>query len=164
MPGEGPATATVMVVGEGPGRREDEQGRPFVGAAGRVLDDLLAEAGLRRDEIYITNVVKSHPTDRRAGPNRAPRPDEAAACRHWLEEQLAILRPRLILTLGAHALAAFDPAAKLSAVHGRAIHLEGRTILPLYHPAAALYGMARETLRADARKIRPQLRGLGGRP
>jgi DNA polymerase len=153
-----------MFVGEGPGRGEDEQGRPFVGAAGRVLDGLLVEAGLSREDIYITNVVKSHPTDQRRGPNRAPRPDEAAACHHWLTQQVAILRPRVIVTLGAHALAAFDPVAKLSVVHGRPFQREGRTILPLYHPAVAFHGMARETLRADARAIRTLLARPGARP
>jgi DNA polymerase len=146
-----------MLVGEGPGRQEDEQGRPFVGAAGRVLDGILAAAGLSREDVYITNVVKSHPTERKSGPNRAPRPDEAAACRHWLTQQVAILRPRLIVTLGAHALAAFDPTARLSAVHGRPFQREGLTILPLFHPAVTFHGVSPETLRADARKIRTLL-------
>lgn len=152
-----------MLVGEGPGRQEDEQGRPFVGAAGDVLDGLLAHADLPRDKIYITNVVKSHPTDRKRGPNRAPRLDETEACAHWLGEQLTIVQPRLVITLGAHALAAFDRKAKLSAVHGHPIRREGRTIFPLYHPAMAFRGL-RETLERDARKIRTLLKAAGPRP
>ncbi len=152
-----------MVVGEGPGRQEDRQGRPFVGAAGGVLNGLLAEAGLRREEVYITNIVKSHPTNRRGGPNRPPRPDESAACRKWLTEQLSILQPRLIITFGAHALRAFDKTVRLSEAHGRLLRQEGRMIFPLYHPAMAFYGLG-ETLRRDARKIRPLLSETGLKP
>lgn len=147
-----------MIVGEAPGRQEDAAGRPFVGAAGRVLDELLADAGLRRSDVYITNVIKSHPTETPGGSNRAPRPEEVAACRPWLEEQLRIVSPRVIVTLGAHALAAFRPGAKISRVHGRAFAHEGRTILPLYHPAVALYGVARETLTRDMRRLRDLMR------
>ncbi len=157
VPGEGPAAAEVMILGEGPGRREDAQGRPFVGAAGRVLDELLAAAGLRREDVYITNVVKSHPTDRTAGPNRAPRPDEVTACRPWLDQQLAIVRPRVIVTLGTHALHAFLPGKKISQTHGRPVPLDGAILIPLYHPAVALYGVRRELLRRDMRAVRRAL-------
>jgi len=152
--------AEVVIVGEAPGRQEDEEGRPFVGAAGRVLDGLLAAAGLRRDEVYITNVVKSHPTDRRGGPNRAPRRSEVAACLPWLQQQLAIIRPRLVVTLGAHALQAFRPGETIARVHGRPFRAGGVTVLPLYHPAVALYGVRLEVLRRDIRQVRRLLGAL----
>ncbi len=142
-----------MIVGEAPGRQEDLKGRPFVGAAGRVLDELLSAAGLRREEVYITNVLKSHPTGERGGPNRPPRPAEIIACRPWLEEQLEIINPRLVVTLGNHALQAFRPDARISRVHGRPFESAGRTVLPLFHPAVALYGVKRETLRRDMRRL-----------
>jgi DNA polymerase len=150
----------VVIVGEAPGRQEDEEGRPFVGAAGRVLDGLLAAAGLRRDEVYITNVVKSHPTDRRGGPNRAPRRSEVAACLPWLRQQLAIIRPRLVVTLGAHALQAFRPGETIARVHGRPFRAAGVTVLPLYHPAVALYGARLGVLRQDIRQVRRLLEAL----
>lgn len=160
VPGEGPAQAEVVIVGEAPGRQEDVEGRPFVGAAGRVLDGLLEAAGLRREEVYITNVVKSHPTHRRGGPNRAPRRGEVAACLPWLVQQLAIIRPRLVVTLGTHALQAFRPGEKIARVHGRPFQAGGFTILPLYHPAVALYGVRPEVLRRDIRQIRRILAAL----
>ena len=149
MPGEGPADAAVMVVGEAPGRFEDELGRPFVGRAGQLLDELLAEAGLARDEVFITNVVKARPPG-----NRDPTKAEVA---HWmpvLEAQLALVSPKLIVPLGRHALAHFAPAAKIGEAHGRALVERGRELFPLYHPAAALRSTKlRETLFADARAL-----------
>lgn len=164
VPGEGPADAGIMFVGEAPGRQEDAEGRPFVGAAGRVLAELLASAGLRREEVYITNVVKSRPTDRKEGQNRAPHPEEIAACAPWLEQQLAIIQPRLIVTLGAYALNAFLPGKKISKVHGRVFSSNGRTILPFFHPAAALYGLRREILRRDFRRVQEVFAEIGLRP
>src|SRR3989304_460518 len=146
-----------------PGRQEDAQGRPFGGAAGRVLADLLAEAGLRREEVFITNVVKSHPTDRKGGSNRAPRRDEVAACLPWLQQQLSIIRPRLVVTLGTHALHAFLPGKKISRVHGRPFQHDGLTVLPLYHPAVALYGVWKEVLRRDMQEVRQGLAAARGR-
>jgi DNA polymerase len=149
VPGEGPEDAAVMVVGEAPGRFEDEQGRPFVGRAGQLLDELLAEAGLARDEVFITNVVKARPPG-----NRDPTKAEVA---HWmpvLEAQLALVAPTLVVPLGRHALAHFAPAAKIGEAHGRAITEGGRELFPLYHPAAALRSTKlRETLFADARAL-----------
>jgi len=149
VPGEGRADADVMVVGEAPGRFEDEQGRPFVGRAGQLLDELLAEAGLARDEVFITNVVKARPPG-----NRDPTKAEVA---HWmpvLEAQLALVAPTLIVPLGRHALAHFAPAAKIGEAHGRAVIEGGRELFPLYHPAAALRSTKlRETLFADARAL-----------
>jgi uracil-DNA glycosylase family 4 len=134
VPGEGPASASVVLVGEAPGAREDQQGRPFVGNAGKLLDGLLAEAGMARDDVYITNVVKARPPG-----NRDPRRDEVAHHWPWLEEQLGIIRPALLVPLGRHALARFAPDAKISEVHGTVLEADGRRLFPLYHPAAALH-------------------------
>lgn len=160
--------AEVVFVGEAPGRTEDLQGRPLVGAAGRLFDRLLQEAGLRRDEVYITNVLKSRPTDSPDGPNRPPRPSEVAACRPWLEQQLALLRPRLVVTLGSTALRCFLSGRRLDEVHGQPIRQGDRLLLPTFHPAAAVrharVGPGREdcavVLRRDFRKIPRLLQGL----
>jgi DNA polymerase len=149
VPGEGAADARVVFVGEAPGANEDREGRPFVGAAGRFLDTLLAEAGLSRPEIFITNVLKSRPPG-----NRDPRPDEVAHSWPWLEAQLAVIDPEVVVPLGRHALARFDPAAKIADVHGRPHSAGGRSLFPLYHPAAALHGgKLRGALVADARAL-----------
>jgi uracil-DNA glycosylase len=153
VPGEGDPDAEVMIVGEAPGASEDEQGRPFVGRAGKLLDELLAEAGLEREQVYITNVVKARPPG-----NRDPRKDEVAHHMPWLEVQLALIQPRLVVPLGRHALAHFSDAATISEVHGTEITERGRTLFPLYHPAAALYNQSlRETLFADARALEQAL-------
>lgn len=150
VPGEGPADASVVIVGEAPGAREDATGRPFVGSAGKLLDGLLAEAGLARADVFITNVVKARPPG-----NRDPRAAEVAHHRPWLDAQLAIIRPQLIVPLGRHALKHFDPSAAIGEVHGTRL---GERLFPLYHPAAALHNPGlRETLRADARALGAQL-------
>jgi DNA polymerase len=142
-----------MLVGEAPGAREDETGRPFVGAAGRLLDDLLAEAGLERADVFITNVVKARPPG-----NRDPKADEVAHHRPWLDAQLDAIRPKLLVPLGRHALARFAPDVKISAAHGQVIARDGLTLFPMYHPAAALRNpRLRETLEADARALRDAL-------
>jgi uracil-DNA glycosylase len=152
VPGEGDPDAEVMFVGEAPGRNEDEQGRPFVGRAGRLLDELLAEAGLERERVFITNVVKARPPG-----NRDPRAAEVAHHMPWLEAQLALIQPRLVVPLGRHALAHFS-ASRIADVHGTEVIDRGRTLFPLYHPAAALYNQAlRGTLFADARALRAAL-------
>jgi len=149
VPGEGSPTADVMLVGEAPGASEDKQGRPFVGRAGRLLDDLLAEAGLERADVYITNVVKARPPG-----NRDPTAAEAAHRLPWLEQQLALVRPRVVIPLGRHALAHFAPGRKISEVHGRLIVEGDRRLVPWLHPAAALHNQSlRETVRADARAL-----------
>jgi uracil-DNA glycosylase len=149
VPGEGSATAEVMLVGEAPGASEDKQGRPFVGRAGKLLDELLAVAGLERADVYITNVVKARPPK-----NRDPRADEVAHCLPWLEQQLALIRPRLVIPLGRHALAHFAPDAKISQAHGQLVLARDRALLPWYHPAAALHAKGlRETLFEDARGL-----------
>ncbi len=134
VPGEGPATAEIMFIGEGPGFHENEQGRPFVGAAGRFLEELLEQVGLRREEVFIGNVVKCRPPG-----NRDPRPEELAACDFYLERQIQAINPKVIVTLGRYSMAKFIPNAKISDVHGRAMRVKGRLILPMYHPAAALH-------------------------
>jgi DNA polymerase len=149
VPGEGDAQAGVMVVGEAPGAGEDRSGRPFVGPAGKLLDQLLEAAGLRREEVFITNVVKARPPG-----NRDPRADEVAHHLPWLEAQLDVVRPRVIVPLGRHALAHFAPELKISAAHGRVVERDGRMLFPMYHPAAALHAQRlRETLFDDARAL-----------
>ncbi len=157
VPGEGDPDADVVIVGEAPGASEDRQGRPFVGAAGRLLDGLLAEAGLARADVFITNVVKARPPG-----NRDPKPDEVRHHLPWLLAQLELIRPELLVTLGRHALNRFAPEAKISAVHGSLVVAEdGRNLFPLYHPAAALHNPSlRGTLQEDARALGEALRAL----
>jgi uracil-DNA glycosylase len=153
VPGEGSATAEVMLVGEAPGATEDEQGRPFCGRAGRLLDELLAAAGLEREQVYITNVVKARPPG-----NRDPRAAEVAHWLPWLEAELALVQPRLVVPLGRHALAHFTDGAKISEVHGRLIVERGRALFPMYHPAAGLRGTGmRAAMFEDARLLRTLL-------
>ncbi len=148
-----------MLIGEAPGRQEDFHGEPFVGQAGKLLDELLASVGLSRCEVYITNVVKSRPfTGPPPGRNRAPTPPEIAACRVWLDEQLRLLRPQIVVTLGRIALKSVLPGRRLSQIHGRPQHREDGVILPLYHPAVALYRrQLAQTLRQDFRALRALL-------
>lgn len=151
VPGEGSPTAQIVFVGEAPGAREDQVGRPFVGAAGRLLDNLLASIGLHREQVFILNTVKCRPPE-----NRNPQKSETAACAPLLDRQLRALQPRVIATLGRHALAVFAPNAKIAQVHGRPYaRTEGdlqatAALFPLYHPAAALHnGSLRPTLERD---------------
>jgi uracil-DNA glycosylase len=153
VPGEGDPAAQVMLVGEAPGAREDEEGRPFVGRAGRLLDEVLAEAGLERGAVYITNVVKARPPG-----NRDPKAPEIAHWMPWLEAELALIQPRVVVPLGRHALAHFSDGARISEVHGQELTERGRTLFPLYHPAAALRSTAlKATMFADARALRALL-------
>jgi DNA polymerase len=150
VPGEGNPAARVMFVGEAPGATEDQLGRPFVGRAGKLLDELLAEAGLERSDVWITNVVKARPPK-----NRDPKPAEIAHCMPWLRRERELIAPELVVPLGRHALKHFAPDAKIAEVHGRL--LDGG-LFPLYHPAAAIYNRAlRETLFADARALHAEL-------
>lgn len=150
VPGEGSANAELLFVGEAPGASEDEAGRPFVGAAGKLLDMLLGLAGSAREEVFVLNVVKCRPPD-----NRDPHPEEIAACAPFLQRQLSLLSPVMVAPLGRHALRSFAPTAKISAAHGRPFadgeNLPlGATLFPLYHPAAALHnGALRPTLERD---------------
>ena len=133
VPGEGSPAAAVMFIGEGPGFNEDQQGRPFVGRAGKLLDELLGHVPMRREDVFITNVVKCRPPD-----NRDPMPDEVDACSGYLKAQIELLNPRVIATLGRHSLMRFIPDARISRDHGTIKRWQGRVIYPLYHPAAAL--------------------------
>ena len=154
VPGTGPASARIMAVGEGPGETEDRIGKPFVGAAGNVLTRLLESIGLRRDDIYITNVVKCRPPG-----NRDPEPAEMEACSAFLDAQIEIIRPDVILILGRHALVRLLPGAGgISGLHGRKVVRGNRLYVPLYHPAAALYQASlMRTLEEDMLKVRGYL-------
>jgi DNA polymerase len=134
VPGEGPVNAEIMFIGEGPGFHENEQGRPFVGAAGKFLEELLASIGMHREQVFIGNVVKCRPPN-----NRDPLPDELAACSGYLERQIQALNPKVIVTLGRYSMARFLPNAKISEVHGRSFQVKGRLVVPMFHPAAALH-------------------------
>jgi DNA polymerase len=153
VPGEGNPWAEVVIVGEAPGATEDSEGRPFVGRAGRLLDEVLAAAGVRREEVFITNVVKARPPG-----NRDPLAGEVAHHWPWLERQIAVIAPKLLVPLGRHALARFAPKARIAEVHGRTL-AGAPALFPLYHPAAALRSRAlRDTLFEDARRLGASLR------
>ena len=134
VPGEGPPNAEIMFVGEGPGRNEDRMGRPFVGQAGKLLEALLATAGLVREKIFIANVVKCRPPN-----NRAPRKDEIRACWPYLQKQIKIIQPKIIGTLGNHATETLLGETGIGKLHGTRHEYEGTVLIPLYHPAAGLY-------------------------
>ncbi|HSX28547.1 MAG TPA: uracil-DNA glycosylase [Candidatus Saccharimonadales bacterium] len=147
--GDGNPDADVVFVGEAPGKNEDEQGLPFVGAAGKFLNEMLADIGLKREDVYITNTVKYRPPN-----NRDPLPEEKAAFLPYLMQQLAVIDPKLIVTLGKHGMETFLPGLKISQVHGQPKRVKGHVVMPLFHPAAALYnGGMRQTLMDDFRKI-----------
>jgi uracil-DNA glycosylase family 4 len=153
VPGEGSATAPVVIVGEAPGANEDAQGRPFVGRAGAILDELLEVADLAREAVFITNVVKARPPG-----NRDPRADEVAHHLPFLDAQLEVIRPRLLVPLGRHALKRFAPGRAIGEVHGHVVQRDGRTLFPMYHPAAALHNpRLMSTLADDARALRRAL-------
>jgi DNA polymerase len=149
VPGEGNARSDVLLVGEAPGAREDATGRPFVGPAGLLLNELLSSVGWEREDVFIANVVKCRPPG-----NRDPEPEEMAACSSYLERQELALDPAVIVTLGRHSLQRYLPGARISAVHGTLRRSGGRFIFPMYHPAAALHQASlRETLFADVRSL-----------
>ncbi|KAA0236630.1 uracil-DNA glycosylase [bacterium] len=140
VPGEGRLDSEVMFIGEAPGMNEDRQGRPFVGQAGQFLGELLAAAGLERNGVYICNVLKCRPPN-----NRDPLPGEIDACRDYLDEQIALVDPLLIVTLGRFSMARWFPGQSISRIHGRVVERDGRLIVPMYHPAAALHQQALRT-------------------
>ncbi len=154
VPGDGPVTARIMAVGEAPGEKEDQTGRPFVGAAGQLLTKLLVSVGLERSDLYICNVLKCRPPG-----NRDPLPEEVEACARFLDAQVEIIQPDVILLLGRHALQRILPGSPgISRSHGTRIRDRGRLYVPLYHPAAALYnGSMLATLQDDMRKVRQYL-------
>ena len=151
VPGEGSATAELLFIGEGPGFHEDRKGRPFVGPAGQFLEELLASIGLDRSSVFITNVVKHRPPE-----NRDPLPEEIAACGEYLSRQIAALNPKVIVTLGRFSMARFFPNARISAIHGQAKKIDGRIVVAMYHPAAALHQSSlRQTVEEDFRRAIP---------
>lgn len=153
VPGEGPADAEIMFIGEGPGFHEGEQGRPFVGASGKFLDQLLEQAGLTRADVFIANVVKCRPPG-----NRDPQAEELEACDAYLEAQIKTIDPSIIVTLGRISMGKFIPGVKISAVHGR-MHMVGeRFVIPMFHPAAALHQPAlKPSILADFANLPDQL-------
>lgn len=151
VPGDGDPQSELLFIGEGPGKKEDETGHPFVGAAGKFLDEMLKAIGKTRAEVFVTNVVKCRPPE-----NRDPEPDEISTCTDlFLWKQIELMNPKLIVTLGRHSMGLFlPPEMKISQVHGQPKKVRDRVILPLYHPAAALYnGGMRTTLMYDFKKI-----------
>jgi DNA polymerase len=147
--GIGSPDAALIFVGEAPGKKEDESGEPFVGASGKLLNELLESIGLARSDIYITNIVKYRPPS-----NRDPNKAEIAAFVPYLKRQIAIIRPKAVVFLGRHAMNVFLPGLVISEAHGLPVVRDGQTYLPLYHPAAALYnGSLRQTLMEDFAKI-----------
>lgn len=147
--GEGNPDADIVFIGEAPGKREDETGKPFVGAAGRFLDEMLESIGLGREDIYITNIVKYSPPG-----NRDPLPSEKQEFLPYLAEQIKVIEPKLIVTLGRHSMEVLLPGLKISECHGQPKRYNGQVYLPLFHPAAALYnGGLRQTLLDDFARI-----------
>jgi len=158
VPGKGHPKAEIMFIGEAPGQKEDQTGEPFVGAAGKFLNEMLETINLKREDVYIANVCKCRPPN-----NRDPLPEEVIACWPWLLEQINLLQPKLIVTLGRHSMERFLPSFKISQIHGKALRrkiegihssAKGQVFYTLYHPAAALYnGSMRETLIKDFQRI-----------
>ncbi len=152
VPGSGPLGAEIMFIGEAPGFHEDQQGIPFVGAAGQYLSELLAGIHVDRARVYIANVIKCRPPG-----NRDPLDEEVAACKDFLDQQLELIRPRIVVTLGRHSMARAFPTDKISFVHGQARRVDKLIYFPMYHPAAALH---RPSLKADVEADFLRLRDL----
>lgn len=149
VPGEGNPEARILMIGEAPGFHEDTHGKPFIGNSGKYLTELLGKAGMTRDDVFITNVVKHRPPG-----NRDPLPDEMVACAHFLDQQISIIDPDVIVTLGRFSLARYFPGERISKIHGQPKEIDGRFVVPMYHPAAALHnGSLRPELEADFEKL-----------
>ena len=149
VPGEGNPNADIVFIGEGPGFYEDQQARPFVGPSGKFLDELLASIGLRREDVYICNVIKCRPPN-----NRDPQPGEISACNPWLDRQLEIIKPRVIVTLGRYSMNRYFPGQSIGRIHGQPRRLDEVTVVPMYHPAAALHQASlRHTIEQDFQKL-----------
>ncbi|MDD5509511.1 MAG: uracil-DNA glycosylase [Dehalococcoidales bacterium] len=149
VPGSGMEQADIMFIGEAPGWHEDQQGLPFVGPAGLFLDELISSINLRRDQVYITNVVKCRPPG-----NRDPLPLEIQACRSWLDRQIELIRPKMIVTLGRYSMAMYFPGKSIGKIHGTALKKDSVIYYAMYHPAAALHQQSlRQTIQADMLKI-----------
>ncbi len=159
VPGEGAEDAEILFIGEAPGFYEDQQGRPFVGPAGQYLDYLLTLIGLDRSQVYITNIIKTRPPG-----NRDPLPTEIQNCSQWLDRQIQIIKPKLIVTLGRYSMARFFPGKTISKIHGTTGTWQGITCFAMYHPAAALRQQSlRRVIEEDMRKI-PQVLASLTRP
>jgi len=157
VPGEGSEDADLLFIGEAPGWYEDQQGRPFVGPAGHFLDELLHSIGLRRQDVYIANVIKCRPPS-----NRDPLPLEVKACRRWLDRQIELISPKVIVTLGRYSLAQFFPGDAIGKAHGKARTKDGIIYFAMYHPAAALHQQSlRQVIVEDMLKIPPLLAQAG---
>lgn len=149
VPGEGRPDADIILIGEAPGYYEDQQGRPFVGPAGQFLEQLLGSIGLRRQDVYIGNVIKCRPPQ-----NQDPLPHQIKACDKWLQSQMEIISPKMVVTLGRYSLAKFLPGQPISRIHGQARRVGSLLVVPMYHPAAALHqGSLRKTIEEDFRKL-----------
>ncbi len=152
VPGEGPENADIMFIGEAPGFHEDQLGRPFVGAAGKFLDELLDSINLKRQDVFIANVIKCRPPG-----NRDPLPEETEACKPFLDRQIELIQPKLVVTLGRFSMARAFPKARISHIHGQPRKIGGVVYYPMYHPAAALHQPSlRRTVEEDMRRI-PEL-------
>ena len=164
VPGEGPTHAEIMLIGEGPGASEDKQGRPFVGASGKFLNQLLEQAGVTRTDVFITNVVKCRPPG-----NRDPMADEIEICTsNYLQHQIDIINPSIIVTLGRHSMGLFFKGAKITQIHGQMRQVGDRFVIAMFHPAAALHQLSlKETIMADFARL-PELlkeaRAARGKP
>jgi DNA polymerase len=149
VPGEGPDNSQIIFIGEAPGWHEDQQGRPFVGAAGQFLESLIASISLKRQQVYITNVVKHRPPN-----NRDPLPGEIIACRPWLDKQIELIKPKMIVTLGRYSMEMFFPGKSIGKIHGTGQKKDGVIHFAMYHPAAALHQQSlRQAIEADMLKI-----------
>ncbi|OGO43125.1 MAG: uracil-DNA glycosylase [Chloroflexi bacterium RBG_16_58_8] len=149
VPGEGAENADIVFIGEAPGWHEDQQGLPFVGPAGQFLDKLLASINLKRQQVYIANVIKCRPTD-----NRDPLPTEIQNCRPWLDKQIELIRPKMIVTLGRYSMARYFPGKSISKIHGTAQKQDNVIYFAMYHPAAALHQASlRQDIENDMLKI-----------
>lgn len=160
VPGEGPADADIMFVGEAPGFHEDQQGRPFVGAAGQFLEELLNSIGLTREQVFITNVIKCRPPG-----NRDPLPREVSACEPYLDRQIELIQPTVVVTLGRFSMACAFPNARISHIHGDPRKIGGIVYYPMYHPAAALHRPSlRSTVEGDMQRIPDVVKRAGDIP
>ena len=157
VPGEGPANSEIVFIGEAPGFHEDQQGRPFVGAAGKFLEELLDSISLTRQDVYIANVIKCRPPG-----NRDPLPDEIEACKPFLDRQLELIQPKMVVTLGRFSMARAFPKARISQIHGQPRKIGGIVYYPMYHPAAALHQPSlRRTVEEDMQRIPELLKQAG---
>lgn len=153
VPGEGQISAKIMFIGEAPGRSEDEKGEPFVGAAGRILDNLLKKAGIERSQVFITNIVKCRPPN-----NRVPEEDELIACRPYLDRQIALIKPKVICILGRTAYSSILGGSSITASRGKIIERSGQKYFSTFHPAAVIYNKSlRSTLEADLKRLAAEI-------